>query len=40
MDIRSNLPQFHPQSEMECLSKNRGDVVVIKGIGLKAVCNS
>ena len=30
MDIRAKLPQFHPQSEMECLSKGRGDIVVIK----------
>ena len=34
MDVRASLPQFHPQSEMECLSKNRSDIVVIKrGIG-------
>ena len=38
MDVRAKLHQFHPQSHMECLSKNRGDIVVIKrGIGLKAV---
>ena len=38
MDVRARLPQFHPQSEMECLSKNRSDIVVIKrGIGLKTV---
>ena len=38
MDVRSQLPQFHPQSQMECLSKNRTDIVVIKrGIGSKAV---
>ena len=38
MDIRSNLKQFHPQSEMKCLSKDRADIVVIKrGIGLKAI---
>ena len=38
MVVRSSLPQFHPQSEMECLSKNRSDIVVIKrGIGSKAV---
>ena len=38
MDVRSQLPQFHPQSQMECLSKNRADIVVIKrGIGSKAV---
>ena len=38
MDVRSKLPQFHPQSHMECLSKNRADIVAIKrGIGSKAV---
>tara|TARA_A100000164_G_scaffold377641_1_gene417294 strand:- start:1892 stop:2380 length:489 start_codon:yes stop_codon:yes gene_type:complete len=38
MDVRAKLPQFHPQSEMECLSKSRGDIVVIKrGIGTRAV---
>ena len=38
MDVRSKLPQFHPQSNMECLSKSRCDIVVIKrGIGLKAI---
>tara|TARA_B100001778_G_C18067929_1_gene397269 strand:- start:121 stop:528 length:408 start_codon:yes stop_codon:yes gene_type:complete len=38
MDVRAKLPQFHPCSEMECLSKSRGDIVVIKrGIGLKAI---
>ena len=38
MDVRAQLPQFHPQSEMKCLSKSRGDIVVIKrGIGSKAV---
>jgi len=30
MDIRSKLEQFHPSSEMECLSKGRSDIVVIK----------
>jgi len=30
MDIRSSLKQFHPSSEMKCLSKGRSDVVVIK----------
>ncbi len=30
MDIRSKLEQFHPCSEMECLSKCRSDIVVIK----------
>ncbi|MDC3119037.1 sugar phosphorylase [Prochlorococcus sp. AH-716-K03] len=38
MDVRAKLPQFHPQSPMDCLSKNRGDIVVIKrGIDSKAV---
>ena len=38
MDIRTKLPQFHPQSEMKCLSQGRGDIVVIKrGIGSKAI---
>ncbi len=38
MDVRAKLSQFHPQSQMECLSKNRGDIVVIKrGFGFKAV---
>ena len=38
MDVRAKLPQFHPQSQMECLSKSRGDIVVIKrGIGSNAV---
>jgi len=30
MDVRSNLKQFHPSSEMKCLSKGRSDIVVIK----------
>ena len=30
MDVRSELKQFHPRSEMECLSKGRSDIVVIK----------
>ena len=30
MDVRSKLSQFHPCSEMECLSKGRSDIVVIK----------
>nr|WP_245157308.1 sugar phosphorylase [Prochlorococcus marinus] len=30
MDIRSTLKQFHPNSEMKCLSKGRSDIVVIK----------
>ena len=38
MDIRANLKQFHPQSKMECFSKGRGDIVVIKrGFGADAV---
>ena len=38
MDIRSKLKQFHPSSEMKCLSNGRYDIVVIKrGIGAKAV---
>jgi sucrose phosphorylase len=38
MDVRAKLPQFHPQSQMECLSKSRSDIVVIKrGIGSKAI---
>ncbi len=38
MDLRGKLPQFHPQSKMECLSKGRSDIVVIKrGIGSKSV---
>ena len=38
MEVRSRFVQFHPDSKMECLSKSRGDIVVIKrGIGLKAV---
>ena len=30
MDVRSELKQFHPRSEMKCLSKGRSDIVVIK----------
>jgi len=30
MDVRSGLKQFHPRSEMECLSKGRSDIVVVK----------
>ena len=30
MDVRSELKQFHPCSEMYCLSKGRSDIVVIK----------
>ena len=38
MDVRAKLSQFHPDSQMECLSRSRGDIVVIKrGIGPKAV---
>ncbi len=38
MDVRGKLSQFHPHSNMECLSKSRGDIVVIKrGIGTNAV---
>ena len=38
MDVRSGLKQFHPSSEMKCLSKDRTDIVVIKrGKGPKAI---
>jgi sucrose phosphorylase len=38
MDIRSELEEFHPRSEMKCLSKGRSDIVVIKrGIGPKSI---
>ncbi len=38
MDVRSKLKQFHPCSEMKCLSKGRSDIVVIKrGKGLESV---
>ena len=30
MNVRSELNAFHPHSEMECLSKGRSDIVVIK----------
>ncbi|MCR8540160.1 MAG: sugar phosphorylase [Prochlorococcus marinus CUG1439] len=30
MDLRSELKQFHPCSEMKCLSKGRSDIVVLK----------
>ena len=30
MNIRSTLKQFHPISEMECLTQGRSDIVVIK----------
>ncbi len=38
MDVRSQLKQFHPCSEMRCLSKGRSDIVVIKrGKGSESV---
>ena len=38
MDVRSRLKQFHPGSQMECLSNGRGDIVVIKrGKGKESV---
>ena len=38
MNVRSNLKQFHPGSQMECLSNGRSDIVVIKrGNGPKSV---
>ncbi len=38
MDVRSELKQFHPCSEMKCLSKGRSDIVVIKrSIGRESV---
>ncbi len=38
MNIRSNLKQFHPDSQMECLSYGRCDIVVIKrGKGRESV---
>jgi len=38
MDVRSNLKQFNPSSEMRCLSKGRSDIVVIKrGKGPKSI---
>jgi len=30
MDVRSELKQFHPCSDMDCLSRGRSDIVVIK----------
>lgn len=30
MGVRSELKQFHPSSQMKCLSKGRSDIVVIK----------
>ena len=38
MDVRSKIIQFHPCSEMKCLSKGRSDIVAIKrGIGKQSV---
>ncbi|KGF98524.1 putative sucrose phosphorylase [Prochlorococcus marinus str. MIT 9302] len=38
MDVRSELKQFNPCSEMKCLSKDRSDIVVIKrGKGRKSI---
>ena len=38
MDVRSRLKQFHPGSQMECLSNGRSDIVVIKrGKGKESV---
>ncbi len=38
MDVRSELKQFNPCSEMKCLSKDRSDIVVIKrGKGPKSI---
>jgi len=38
MDVRSELNQFHPCSQMKCLSKGRSDIVVIKrGKGTESV---
>ena len=38
MNVRSKLKQFHPGSQMECLSNGRSDIVVIKrGNGPKSV---
>tara|TARA_Y100000991_G_scaffold70098_1_gene52475 strand:- start:13 stop:492 length:480 start_codon:yes stop_codon:yes gene_type:complete len=30
MTVRSKIKQFHPSSDMKCLSKGRSDIVVIK----------
>ena len=30
MNVRSKSKQFHPRSEMKCLSKGRSDIVAIK----------
>ncbi len=38
MDVRSQLKQFHPCSDMKCLSKGRSDIVLIKrGKGLESI---
>ncbi len=38
MDVRSELKQFHPCSQMKCLSNGRSDIVVIKrGKGSESV---
>ena len=38
MNVRSELKQFHPRSGMECLSKGRSDIVVLKrGNGARSV---
>ena len=38
MEVRSKLKQFHPISNMECLSNGRSDIVVIKrGLGSEAL---
>jgi len=38
MDVRSELKQFHPCSQMKCLSKGRSDIVLIKrGKGLESI---
>ena len=38
MKIRSNLKQFHPSSEMKCLTKDRPDLVVIqRGYGNNSI---
>ena len=38
MDVRSKLKGFHPSSVMECLTRGRSDIVVIKrGFGKNAI---
>jgi sucrose phosphorylase len=38
MEVRSQLKQFHPCSDMKCLSKGRSDIVLIKrGKGLESI---